>query len=148
MPTWRRVYEVDALSKTEKHKVIDKRIVLFDKLEPEKSLTRKDIMQMRKDGIYDKESIGHRIEDVERVVSGGYLVYFPRGHSIFFENEDQLSQAGFSTEKDAGIVDMETGFVKGDDGLGDMSLKEMSARNTQITPRSRRSVDAVIKDGE
>ena len=147
MPAWRRVYEVDVLPKTEKHKIIEKRIILFDKIS-EEVLDRKAIMQQRKDGIYDKEAIGHRIEDVERIVSGGYMVYFPRGHSTFFENVDQLNQAGFSIDKDAGIVDMETGFIKGDDGFGELSLKEMSMRNTAITPRSRRGIDAVIKDGE
>lgn len=44
-------------------------------------------------------------EQFER--KGGYMVYFPNGHSTFFESEEKLNEAGLSLEPK--LVNLATG---------------------------------------
>lgn len=47
------------------------------------------------------------LEDRKREVNGGFMVYFPRGHSIFLETQEQL--ALFGLDRPSGQIDMDTG---------------------------------------
>lgn len=48
-----------------------------------------------------------KLVDRERVVKGGYMVKFPRGHSIYVPDDKELSRLGLDG---SGFVDMETGL--------------------------------------
>jgi hypothetical protein len=58
----------------------------------------------------------------------GYMVFFPRGHSIRVRNTNELKRLGF--HKQPGLVDMDSGDIITPD-QEKVSLKEMSARKTK-----------------
>ena len=65
-------------------------------------------------------------KDVE--AKGGYMVYFPKGHSIRAFDDAHLAELGF--DKPAKLIDMETGEETGE---AHGSLKTRSERMTRIT---------------
>jgi hypothetical protein len=67
----------------------------------------------------------------KRIVKGGWVVYFPHGHSIFVETEEQLKRLGLAGA--SGLVDMDTGLSIDEDM--EESLKDRVVRSTQ--PRRR-----------
>jgi len=78
----------------------------------------------------------------KRVVSDGFMVYFPRGHSIYVENEDALKRLHMDTE--GGLIDMATGLEITAESDQPASLKDAVSRSTRPT----RGVDDVIKELE
>lgn len=54
--------------------------------------------------VIDKEG---RVVDKERKVSGGFMVKFPRGHSIYVESPLELARLKLDG---SGFVDMDTGL--------------------------------------
>lgn len=54
--------------------------------------------------ILDKDG---KIVDKERTVKGGFMVKFPRGHSIYVENAGELARLNLGG---SGFVDMDTGM--------------------------------------
>lgn len=64
---------------------------------------------------------------------GGYMVYFPQGHSIHVTTDAELKRLGF--DRDAPLVDMQSGEEVGTR----TSLKERSVRKTKVTKNSQRS---------
>lgn len=63
----------------------------------------KEITSFGKDGKMVKKSVP---------IKGGFIVEFPRGHSIRVENEEALEKLGFSLDGTP-LVDMEEGDVVG-----------------------------------
>ncbi len=61
-------------------------------------------------------------------VKGGYMIYFPKGHSIHAFDDKHLAELGF--DKPAKLIDMETGDETGE---GHGSLKTRSRRMTHRT---------------
>ena len=69
--------------------------------------------------------------DEVRIVPIGYMVYFPAGHSIFVETQEELIRLGFM--KGPPIVDMETGEIM---EVGEtLSPKEIVQRATRARER-------------
>lgn len=66
----------------------------------------------------------------KRVVKDGFMVYFPRGHSLFVENEDQLAR--LHLDRDGGMVDMATGMSITD--AGPVDLRAVVHRATRAEP--------------
>lgn len=56
---------------------------------------------------------------------GGYMVYFPQGHSIHVRTDKELKRLGF--DRPSGFIDMESG----EEVPLNMSLKERSIRKTK-----------------
>jgi hypothetical protein len=83
--------------------------------------------------------IGFKTE--KRTVEDGYMVYFPRGHSIYVENDDALKR--LRMESEGGLIDMDTGLPHMPNAEP-ASLKDAVSRATQPT----RGVDDVIKELE
>ncbi len=75
---------------------------------------------------FDKEKRVIVSEDVE--AKGGFMIYFPKGHSIRAFDEKHLAELGF--DKPAKLIDMETGD---DAGEAHGSLKIQSQRKTRRT---------------
>lgn len=65
-----------------------------------------------------------RVEEVK-----GFMVYFPAGHSVFFESEEQLKRYGLT--KDAELVDMNTGLSVNEMSKRSMTPKQIVTRNTR-----------------
>lgn len=87
----------------------------------------------------DKGRKQYTFEPRKRTVTGGWMVYLPQGHSLYVETKEQLERLGLTSE--SGLVDMNTGYRFEDQPE---SFKSMVARNTQHTPRSRRSGDGSL----
>lgn len=65
---------------------------------------------------YQKDSAGKPERVVtKRKFTNGFMVYFPRGHSIFVETEAELERLGFT--KDSPLVDMNSGEIVGSLGI-------------------------------
>lgn len=77
----------------------------------------------------------------ERVVKNGYMVYFPRGHSLFVESDEQLAR--LKLDLDGGLVDMATG-ERVDPNATPVDLKQVVARATQQRPRAGGGVEGNI----
>lgn len=77
--------------------------------------------------------------------SGGYMVFFPRGHSIRVRNTDELRAMGFHMQ--AGFVDMESGEVA---PVQQVSLRSLSERRTALpsTVRQDDQLEAVLNDDD
>lgn len=70
------------------------------------------------------------MKEVATVVENGYMVYFPRGHSIFVESEAELTRLGLHHE--GGLVDMQTGeYVDQIQDPRTMSLKDYVQRTNR-----------------
>jgi hypothetical protein len=88
------------------------------------------------DGRKVKRITGFKKETVE--VKGGFMVYFPRGHSIFVDSEGGLATFGLLNDDGSvrtGKVDMETGEPVEDQtpvSLKD-SLERKQASRKQVT---------------
>jgi hypothetical protein len=80
----------------------------------------------------NKES--RKWERQTREAIGGYMVYFPQGHSIYVETKEQLRR--LNLHQMSGFVDMNTGLMVED--AVDESIKERVMRNTSHTPAHRR----------
>lgn len=77
---------------------------------------------------------------------GGYMVYFPRGHSIRIRDRETLRRLGF--DRQPGFVDMESGEVM---PMQQVSLKSLSERRTSLPSTIRESDDqleAVLADAD
>lgn len=76
----------------------------------------------------------------------GYMVYFPKGHSIRIRTEAELKRLGF--DRGAQLVDMETGEVV-DEDASEGSLKDKvqsaGARSRQRA-KQRRAGDETLDD--
>ncbi len=81
----------------------------------------------------------YTFEERPRTVKGGWMVYLPQGHSLYVETREQLERLHLTSE--SGLVDMNTGYRFEDTPE---SYKSIVARNTQHTPRSRRSGDGSL----
>jgi hypothetical protein len=123
--TARRAYEVERI---ESHTLVEQ-VAQFE-----------DTGEKDKRGRPINRFIGFKKQ--KREVKDGYMVYFPRGHSIYVENEDALKRLNFDVE--GGLVDMATGLPVPPDAIEPPSLKEVVARATQ----SRGGVDNVIEELE
>lgn len=55
-----------------------------------------------------------RNEEVEEF-EDGYMVYFPRGHSIFVKTDKELERLGFANQPD--LIDMNSGDIVGQLGI-------------------------------
>lgn len=55
-----------------------------------------------------------------RTFDHGYMVVFPKGHSVFIESEEELFRLGFGG--DPTLIDMETGDVVGQLGIPGMTM--------------------------
>ena len=71
-----------------------------------------------------KRSVVYKSVDAE----GGYMIYFPKGHSIRAFDDDHLAELGF--DKPAKLIDMETGDETGE---AHGSLRQHSQRITRQT---------------
>lgn len=87
----------------------------------------------------DKGKKQFRFEPRTRTVTGGYMVYLPQGHCIYVESAARLQE--LKLDAPSGLVDMTTGLAAIDDGD---SIKDAVRRNTQHTPRARRSGDGSL----
>lgn len=80
------------------------------------------------------ENLDHRKNFIEeeqtRVIPTSYMVYFPNGHSTWFETKAAMAQAGI-VESENFEVDLETGLPVMPHAV--MSLKEHVERNTRTT---------------
>lgn len=117
------------------------------KYEIERIDTKRETVEM----VYNTKA--KKMEARKRTIDGGFMVYFPQGHSTFFEDEATMRAMGI-TEVGA-LVDMDTGMPVSAEMLSmfDNSLKNLVERNTQITPPSQRGaprggVAQSIADGE
>jgi hypothetical protein len=75
-----------------------------------------------------------RIVHKEVEVKGGWMVFFPQGHSIHVNDENELKRLQFHEDPD--LVDMQEGIVfrKGDIRNGmNQSLEALVARSTKQT---------------
>lgn len=75
-------------------------------------------------------------QDVEETIKGGFMVYFPKHHSIFVESEAQLHRLGITGE--SGFVDMATGTPV--EHANVVSLKGEVERNTRRPAMQREFV--------
>ena len=81
---------------------------------------------MRRMCEFDEKSRTLVSKEVE--AKGGYMIYFPKGHSIRAFDDKHLKELGFS--EPAKLIDMETGDEAGD---AHGSLKTQSRRMTRRT---------------
>jgi len=107
----RRSYEVE---RVDKHTLVEQ-VAQFE-----------DTGEKDKRGRPINRFIGFKTE--KREVEDGYMVYFPRGHSIYIENADLLKQ--FHFDEEGGLVDMDTGMPVVPNAQPP-SLKDVVARATQ-----------------
>jgi hypothetical protein len=70
-----------------------------------------------------------RVEQEKEEVIDGFMVYFPQGHSMFVETEEELHRLGLS--KDAELVDMNTGLSMNEMMKRHQSPKQIVKRNTR-----------------
>ena len=89
--------------------------------------------------VNDKGQKRYNFVEHKRMVSGGWMVYLPQGHSIYVESQEQLNR--LKLDSPTGLVDMNTGFNLTDEVE---SIKSRVSRNTQHTPPSRRSGDGSL----
>jgi len=75
---------------------------------------------------FDKKSRQLTVEEVD--AEGGYMVYFPKGHSIRVFDDEHLKVLGF--DQPAKLIDMETGEESGE---AHGSLRQHSRRVTRRT---------------
>lgn len=84
-------------------------------------------------GLKTKELISRKLMQEQEIVTEGYMLYMPQGHSMFvaIDDHEQIERLGILAP--APLVDMETGEVVPDDyGL---SNKEIVARKERNRPR-------------
>lgn len=86
---------------------------------------------------FSKEKIAEgkyrTIKTEEKVsIPYGFMVVFPKGHSVFIESEEELHRLGFSG--DAQMVDMETGDVVGSLGIPGLQMP-MKPRSAEPVPK-------------
>lgn len=86
----------------------------------------------RQEGPFEKEVIKYGKKKIaegkyettktieKKVFTHGFMVVFPKGHSVFIETEEELHRLGFGG--DPTLVDMETGDVVGALGIPGMSM--------------------------
>lgn len=80
------------------------------------------------------------IEEKQRVVENGFMVYFPRGHSFFVENVAELARLGLHHE--GGLVDMQTGeYVDEVQDPRTLSLKDFVNRTNRV---GNSQIDATV----
>lgn len=121
----RKVYEIEPY--TGSHEVIEH--VRVELLDPEGQ------------PVIDEKSGKKKYHFIEkkRMVSGGYMVYLPQGHSVYVESQEQLNRLRLNNP--SGMVDMNTGLHVGEEAE---SIKSHVTRNTQHTPRARRIADGSL----
>lgn len=68
-------------------------------------------------------------EEVTKVFDHGYMVVFPKGHSVFIESDEELHRLGFAG--DPTLIDMETGDVVGALGIPGLSMPTKSRTGVQ-----------------
>ena len=64
----------------------------------------------------------------EEVVPESYMVFFPAGHSVWFETREAMMRAGI-VESENFIIDLETGEVEEQQPM--LDLEALVARNTR-----------------
>jgi len=82
----------------------------------------------------ERKIITRKLQPREEEFKGGYLVYFPQGHSIFVAEDDREQLMRIGVLDDPRLVDMETGEDVPDDYA--LSPKEIVARKTHNRPRA------------
>ena len=76
----------------------------------------------------DGKHLGMKSEQVKRLVPESFMVYFPGGHSVWFETRDKMAAAGILEHANEEI-DLETGEpVKAPDYV---DLKSLVGKRTQ-----------------
>jgi len=75
----------------------------------------------------DKKTRQVVCEEVED--TGGYMVYFPKGHSIRVRDDEELAALGF--DKPAKLIDMETGDETGQIAENLLKRSERMTRRTK-----------------
>ena len=78
--------------------------------------------------VYEFDAEKRVIVSKEVEAKGGYMIYFPKGHSIRAFDEKHLAELGF--DKPAKLIDMETGDEAGE---AHGSLKTRSRQMTRQT---------------
>jgi hypothetical protein len=104
----RKAFEVEPLGELHKHKIV--------------------VQEWNKDA--------RKFTPVEKEIVGGYMVYFPQGHSMFIESEEQLQRLGLNSV--SGLVDMDTGMNV--DDINPESIRE------RIESRARGSISRFNDD--
>lgn len=86
----------------------------------------------RQEGPFEKEVIKYGKKKIaegkyettksveKKVITHGFMVVFPKGHSVFIDSEEELLRLGFGG--DPTLVDMETGDVVGALGIPGMAM--------------------------
>lgn len=72
-------------------------------------------------------------EEVIKTIPYGYMVVFPKGHSVFIEDDETLHRLGFSG--DAAMVDMETGDVVGTLGIPGLQMPTKQRSGSVVAPK-------------
>jgi hypothetical protein len=85
-----------------------------------------------------KKENGKNFEYEEVAISGGFMVYFPQGHSIRVRNVEELRRLGISPSK-IPLVDMNSGEEVGDEVS--TSLKQSVERSTKPARNSKNVVE-------
>jgi len=95
----------------------------------------------RQEGPFEKEVIKYGKKKIaegkyettktveKKVFDHGYMVVFPKGHSVFIETFEELERLGFAG--DPSLIDMETGDVVGALGIPGMSMPLKSKNGAQ-----------------
>ncbi len=79
--------------------------------------------------VYEFDETKRVIVGKDVVAKGGYMIYFPKGHSIRAFEEKHLAQLGF--DKPAKLIDMETGDEAGE------AHGSLKTRSRQMTRRTK-----------
>lgn len=80
----------------------------------------KKVIRLVKKKVGDK-TITEKVE-AKKVFSHGYMVVFPKGHSIFIETEAELQRLGFAEAPD--LIDMESGDIVSKLGIPGMTMPQ------------------------
>lgn len=75
--------------------------------------------------VFEKEVVGNKTVNNRKLVrtkhKGGFMVFFPRGHSIYVKDEQRLRELGY--DQDPNLVDLNSGDIVGKLGIP-LSLME------------------------
>jgi hypothetical protein len=72
-------------------------------------------------------------KQVETVIPEGFMVFFPMGHSVFFETREQMVRAGV-VESENFTIDLDTGEVHQE--VKHIDLEKRSASRTMFSDAS------------
>jgi hypothetical protein len=70
--------------------------------------------------VKEGDKVVNKLEVITKTYDHGYMVVFPRGHSIFVERESDMQRFGFL--EDPQMIDMNSGDVVGRLGIPGLSM--------------------------